>query len=340
MVNTFKFSIATNIDVVVSKWYRVIGTAKCTEEASNDMARPSRWDEYETALLVEAYIKVTENGELKIKILQELSANLRQMAVNKGLEIDEAFRNLNGMMWQYSFIEKTFNKSGLGQHLPAKVFRDIVELYVHNREKFDEILTEAKKRVNQNQEVRKLYEEQTISEKKMFLDDMDDKIVDFSKQGIYKGTIPYQILYAGEELNELESWTDVYVTVARYLYKEYPQVIDKIADSFVYGESAAIVAHIDDADKLKSPVEVGERLVVETNQSADNIIWNIHSLLNKCGVSHEKLKIYYRNLLGGLYRENPVKSRNYEAVKSSKKWENVGNSYIIPALLLYRYSYI
>ena len=49
---------------------------------------------------------------------------------------------------------------------------------------------------------------------------------------------------------------------------------------------------------------------------------------------------YYRNLLGDLYRENPVKARNYEAVKSSKKWENVGNSYIIPALLLYRYSYI
>lgn len=52
------------------------------------------------------------------------------------------------------------------------------------------------------------------------------------------------------------------------------------------------------------------------------------------------VKSYHRNLLGGLYRENPVKSRNYEAVKSSKKWENVGNSYIIPALLLYRYSYI
>ena len=54
----------------------------------------------------------------------------------------------------------------------------------------------------------------------------------------------------------------------------------------------------------------------------------------------EKSKTYDRNLLGDLYRENPVKSRNYEAVKSSKKLENVGNSYIIPALLLYRYSYI
>ena len=57
-------------------------------------------------------------------------------------------------------------------------------------------------------------------------------------------------------------------------------------------------------------------------------------------VKNTKGRIYDRNLLGGLYRENPVKSRNYEAVKSSKKWENVGNSYIIPALLLYRYSYI
>ena len=60
----------------------------------------------------------------------------------------------------------------------------------------------------------------------------------------------------------------------------------------------------------------------------------IHDFLKNCFCFHN------RNLLGGLYRENPVKSRNYEAVKSSKKWENVGNSYIIPALLLYRYSYI
>lgn len=67
--------------------------------------------------------------------------------------------------------------------------------------------------------------------------------------------------------------------------------------------------------------------------------------ISENSVDMEKLayvndNLYNRNLLGGLYRENPVKSRNYEAVKSSKKWENVGNSYIIPALLLYRYSYI
>lgn len=65
---------------------------------------------------------------------------------------------------------------------------------------------------------------------------------------------------------------------------------------------------------------------------------NVTELMKE--IENEDAKFYYGNLLGGLYRENPVKSRNYEAVKSSKKWENVGNSYIIPALLLYRYSYI
>lgn len=70
---------------------------------------------------------------------------------------------------------------------------------------------------------------------------------------------------------------------------------------------------------------------------------NMKTYMDKVTDDYETIIVtrkHIRNLLGGLYRENPVKSRNYEAVKSSKKWENVGNSYIIPALLLYRYSYI
>lgn len=69
---------------------------------------------------------------------------------------------------------------------------------------------------------------------------------------------------------------------------------------------------------------------VNSNNMVDSKVFLVYRIISR----------HYRNLLGGLYRENPVKSRNYEAVKSSKKWENAGNSYIIPALLLYRYSYI
>lgn len=85
-------------------------------------------------------------------------------------------------------------------------------------------------------------------------------------------------------------------------------------------------------------------LCVENYRGMTEYTDQIIRLQSKSGqikITGKKLEVIYnRNLLGGLYRENPVKSRNYEAVKSSKKWENVGNSYIIPALLLYRYSYI
>ena len=75
-------------------------------------------------------------------------------------------------------------------------------------------------------------------------------------------------------------------------------------------------------------------------EDLNNQVFLFFAVIGILDVVAELASNYYRNLLGGLYRENPVKSRNYEAVKSSKKWENVGNSYIIPALLLYRYSYI
>lgn len=85
-------------------------------------------------------------------------------------------------------------------------------------------------------------------------------------------------------------------------------------------------------------VEAGDTEGIE--QYLNRVLSNSISVFDTKARKEEKESSYHRNLLGGLYRENPVKSRNYEAVKSSKKWENVGNSYIIPALLLYRYSYI
>lgn len=115
-------------------------------------------------------------------------------------------------------------------------------------------------------------------------------------------------------------------------------------------------------DLLKTAVIVGEnaggksnfinglkylKSLFDTNMKVQSVNSYINAdTLMECNNPKQKFNVvflagnHYRNLLGGLYRENLVKSRNYEAVKSSKKWENVGNSYIIPALLLYRYSYI
>ena len=48
---------------------------------------------------------------------------------------------------------------------------------------------------------------------------------------------------------------------------------------------------------------------------------------------------HYRNFLSWLLARNPVKSILLKAVRSGKKQENVCKSYIIPAPLLYQYSY-
>lgn len=50
-------------------------------------------------MLIDTYLKVTENGIEKLPALIELSRRLRSVANNVGTEIDDTYRNLNGMQW-------------------------------------------------------------------------------------------------------------------------------------------------------------------------------------------------------------------------------------------------
>lgn len=107
------------------------------------MKRQPSWDQFEVALLVDAYIRITEDGENKKEVLQELSNQLREKARKEGLIIDDTFRNLNGMMWQIGFVECAFKKTGYGKHMPSKLFQRIVDLYQNQREEFMEIYESA-----------------------------------------------------------------------------------------------------------------------------------------------------------------------------------------------------
>ncbi len=113
------------------------------------MKRQPTWDKYEVALLVEAYLAIERDKTKKLDVLQELSNNLRKKASNEGMTIDNTFRNLNGMQWQLGFIKCAFTNSSVGNHQPSKMFCDIVNMYLNDREKYDEILSEAKARIGQ-----------------------------------------------------------------------------------------------------------------------------------------------------------------------------------------------
>lgn len=100
------------------------------------------WDKYEVALLIKCYENI-KNGEDQKSALMQLSKDLRNMAIFAGKNIDETYRNYNGIVWQYAYIKLAFNKGSYGTRRPTPLFVKMVELYDSDRCEFDKILEEA-----------------------------------------------------------------------------------------------------------------------------------------------------------------------------------------------------
>lgn len=109
------------------------------------MPRQATWNKHEVALLIDTYLKVTEKRIEKLPALIELSRKLRSMATNTGAEIDDTYRNLNGMQWQFAFIERAFQEKGIGSHKPPKLFLEMVRTYKTQPDVFNTVLLEAYK---------------------------------------------------------------------------------------------------------------------------------------------------------------------------------------------------
>lgn len=105
------------------------------------------WNKYEVALLIETYQKIKQERVDKNSALVALSQNLRQMAINEGVEIDGTFRNLNGMQWQLGFIERAFLCDSYESRTPPRIFVEMVAQYKDNQEEYQSILDEAHRRV-------------------------------------------------------------------------------------------------------------------------------------------------------------------------------------------------
>lgn len=107
------------------------------------------WDEEEAALLVDTYRRIEAAPSQKNELLHQLSDVLRKRAISKGLEIDERFRNFNGMKFQYELLRylMTDGEQGLSENV-AKTIAEVAELYRSEPEKFNKILRKALIKVN------------------------------------------------------------------------------------------------------------------------------------------------------------------------------------------------
>lgn len=99
--------------------------------------RPNAWDKYEVALLIDMYQRIKAGAISREAGLAELSNNLRQMAINRGVQIDDVYRNLSGMSWQMAIIDKMFTERYSYGRKPAAVFTEMVALYNDEREQYN-----------------------------------------------------------------------------------------------------------------------------------------------------------------------------------------------------------
>ena len=107
------------------------------------MSRQDPWSLAEAVILLEATLKYKTNEMTRSEAVTTVSDQLRQMAQNKGQEIDEIYRNLNGISFQLSSME-----SALAGHTIMKpathLFSDTVALYRSDPSEYRRILSEAK----------------------------------------------------------------------------------------------------------------------------------------------------------------------------------------------------
>lgn len=110
----------------------------------------NEWDEIETSLLIEAYIDIKEHNAEKEMRLLKLSNDLRVLARNRGIKIDDTYRNYNGMQWQIGYINNAFNNHE-STRKPSKIFCSMVNLYKNNKKEFSDILLKAHSELNKGE---------------------------------------------------------------------------------------------------------------------------------------------------------------------------------------------
>lgn len=124
--------------------------------------RPPAWDKYEAVILLEGMIDIKQHDMPRNIVVERVSQDLRKMARNRGIEIDELFRNVNGIAFQLQSMESAY--CGYTVFKPAsKLFTEIAGVYKTDHTSYELLLKEAKKMIAGSSSVESLFFEYLAS---------------------------------------------------------------------------------------------------------------------------------------------------------------------------------
>lgn len=108
--------------------------------------REPKWNIFEAAILLDGYLEMLKTNQPRAKIVKRISIDLRQMAVNRGMSIDDIYRNENGISYQIQSMDSAYKGEKI--YVPAtRLFKEMVELYRTDTERYLKVLEEAKNMV-------------------------------------------------------------------------------------------------------------------------------------------------------------------------------------------------
>ena len=106
------------------------------------MPRQEQWDIYEAVILLEEVLQCNNNEISRREAVSSVSGKLRKMAEIRGMEIDDTYRNYNGISFQMASMESAL--AGQTIMKPAThLFKETVSVYRNDPVQYRKILEEA-----------------------------------------------------------------------------------------------------------------------------------------------------------------------------------------------------
>ena len=114
--------------------------------------RQPSWDKYEAAILLEGLLASMKGELTRSDAIKAVSRDLRAMALHRGMEVDEVYRNTNGISFQMKSMESAY----LGRTVfkPATtLFADVAGLYHESYDEYQKLLKKARAMISNRKTV-------------------------------------------------------------------------------------------------------------------------------------------------------------------------------------------
>lgn len=114
--------------------------------------RQPSWDKYEAVILLEGLLASMKGELTRSAAIKAVSRDLRAMALHRGIEVDEVYRNTNGISFQMksresAYLDRTVFKPA------TKLFADVAGLYHESYDEYQKLLKEARAMISNRKTV-------------------------------------------------------------------------------------------------------------------------------------------------------------------------------------------